>query len=100
MDIKEIENLANLSRLDLSDTEKESLRVDLDSILSYVDQIQNAPVDTDRKDRQTSDYDLINVMRIDTNPTASNTHRADLLADAPSTEANYLKVKKVLGGES
>lgn len=40
----EINHLANLARLGLSESEKESLAVDLASILEYVKQLQGADV--------------------------------------------------------
>ncbi len=98
MEIKEIEHLAELSRVALTDDEKETMRGELDAILGYVDQIQKAPVD-DVKEHKIGDYDLLNVVRDDAPNDKTGDYRVDLLADAPSTEDGYLKVKKILGGD-
>ena len=44
MDIKDIENLAELSKIELSDTENKTLLKDLDGILAYVKQIGEVKV--------------------------------------------------------
>ena len=44
MEIKDIEKLAELAKIELTDAEKESLLKDLDSILGYVKQIKEADV--------------------------------------------------------
>ena len=60
MDIKDIENLAQLSRLDLSQGEKESLLKDLDSILGYVKQVESL-----KSSNVEQEYRLYNVWRED-----------------------------------
>lgn len=45
MEIKDIENLAELAKIELTDTEKQALLKDLDDILGYVKQIQEVKVE-------------------------------------------------------
>jgi len=44
MQIKDVEKLAELSRIEIPDSEKGSILNDLQSILSYIDQIEKAEV--------------------------------------------------------
>lgn len=94
MEIKDVENLAELAKLDISDTEKQSLLKDFDSILAYVDMIKEADVgdvavknsvynswreDTERAEKSQSDFS------------------ADLLVSQfPDQKDGYAKVKKIL----
>ena len=89
---EEIEKLATLARIDISDAEKESLRGDIDSILAYVGQVQNINIEANKDLPR-----LHNVMRDDVVTHTSGEFTQDLLSLAPSREGNYLKVKKILG---
>ncbi len=91
--VKEIEKLAELSRIALSPEEKESLRKDMDSILGYVEQIQKVSADLILGKKELSPR---NVMRADDNPHESGVFTETLLAAAPSREGQYVKVKKIL----
>lgn len=93
IEIKDIEKLAELSRIALEEGEKESLRKEIDSILEYVGQIKSISADVgDKKEAGL----LRNVMREDTlpNPVGENTEA--LVAEMPKKSGNYLKVKKIL----
>lgn len=90
MNIKDIENLANLARLELSDMEKESLLKDLDSILGYVKQIESlkvGDVDTEQK--------LYNVWRED--EVKPREFSLELIKQQfHDSQDGFLKVKKIL----
>ena len=92
MEIKEIENLASLCRIDLSDEEKNELLGEMDSILSFVDQIKDLKVD----DVDKRIAGLRNVMRDDENVHESGEYTDSILAEAPKKEGGYFKVKKIL----
>jgi len=92
MEIKDIENLANLCRIELSDEEKKELLVEMDSILGFVDQIQ----EVETGDLKVEEGDLRNIMREDENPYIGGEFSEALLAEAPSREGDYIKVKKIL----
>ena len=87
----EINGLANLARIEISDSEMEGLTKELDSILEYVGQIKNASVD----DEQVVPV-LKNVMREDVPTNKDNEYTEDILSNAPSREKRYLGVKKIL----
>ncbi len=89
--LAEIEKLAALARIALTDEEKKSLQQDMGSILTYVDQIKNAA--------GTTDVEIVgnlNVFRDDSNPHPTGMFTEDLLVAAPQREDNYFKVKKIL----
>ncbi|MDR3557981.1 MAG: Asp-tRNA(Asn)/Glu-tRNA(Gln) amidotransferase subunit GatC, partial [Candidatus Pacebacteria bacterium] len=88
---KDIENLANLARIRLSEEEKESLAKDVDSILAYVDQIKAAPI----KDFKPQPGSVKNVMRDDAVANTSPEDRERLLDEAPKREGDYVAVKKI-----
>lgn len=90
---EEIEKLANLSRLALSEDEKAGLRKEFDSILGYVEQVQKISVAT-FSEKVTGTFR--NVMREDVNPHESGIFTEELLATAPKREGQYIRVKKIL----
>ncbi len=90
MDIKDVENLANLARIELSDDEKASMLEDMKSILAYVKTIEEVQVE----DMQ-GDYTVHNVWREDA--VIKREFSADLLIEQfPNKQDNFLKVKKIL----
>ena len=91
--IREIEKLAELSRIALSPEEKEALRKDMDSILDYVDQVKKVSADV-RSEKKAGLWH--NVLREDENPHESGIFTEDLLSAAPRRERQYVKVKKIL----
>lgn len=95
MNKEEVQKLAKLARIDISETEAESLSQEFGSILSYVGEIKNAPASHEAtQDR--SGYALRNVMREDANPHESGIYTEALLAEAPKRKGDYVEVKKIL----
>ncbi|MCK5021993.1 MAG: Asp-tRNA(Asn)/Glu-tRNA(Gln) amidotransferase subunit GatC [Candidatus Pacebacteria bacterium] len=92
MEIKDIENLAKLSRIELSDDEKKELLGEMDSILGFVEQIQK--VETGENVSEAGD--LVNVMRSDEDTHESGVFTDDILAEVPKVENGFVKVKKIL----
>lgn len=89
---KDIAKLAALARIDISSEEQKSLLAEIQSILKYVEQVQD--VKAAEGPREAGAHR--NVMRGDTNPHESGIHTDMLLAEAPGTENGYVKVKKIL----
>lgn len=89
---KDIENLANLARIRLSDEEKESLAKDVDSILAYVDQIKSAVIGEFKPEAGA----VKNVTREDAVMNTSAEDRECILDEAPKREGDYVAVKKIL----
>ena len=92
IELKDVEHLAGLARIAVSDTEKEILRHDLEEILAYVSQVKEVAVDVPAPEAG----ELRNVMREDKDPHEPGIFTEDLLAAAPAREGNRLVVKKIL----
>ncbi len=93
--VAEIENLAALARIELSDGEKQALQKDVGAILEYVSSIKEASVGA-RGAPALSPALPVNVMREDGEPHESGRHTEALLRAAPKREGDYIKVKKIL----
>lgn len=93
---KDIERLAELARIRMSDAELESMRKDIDSILVYVGQIAEAAVEEPGEESRLGA--VRNAMRPDADPHESGKYTETLLSAAPEREGGHFKVKKILGG--
>jgi len=91
--IDDVHHLAQLSSLQLNDTEAEALRGDLESILGYIEQLSELNTDGIEPTYQVTD--LYNVWRDDTVDDYGLSREA-LLALAPDADKNQNKVPKVL----
>ena len=89
---EEIQKLANLARVDVSEEEAEGLRGDMTEILGYVSQVSEIAEGIIESEVGVSH----NVMREDSNPTPTGSFSKEILEDMPKTENGYLKVKKIL----
>lgn len=92
MELKDVEKLAQLARIELPESEKEGILNDLKSILGYIDQIEQVDV-SGLKDHE---YALRNVMRVDANPHETGVHTKEILAEMPSEQDGFLKVQSIL----
>jgi len=89
----EIVKLAQLSSLSLSDVEVTNLQGEISNILSYVEQLNE--LDTTGVEPAYQVTGLSNVTRVD-EVELSEVSREDLLALAPESKNNQIKVPKVL----
>ncbi len=89
---EDIEKLAQLSRIKITEEEKQSFASDIESIVEYISEIKQV---TSEEPTHTVG-DLRNVMREDKKPHKSGVFTDDLLKEAPSVEGKYFKVKKIL----
>ncbi|MEK7606339.1 MAG: Asp-tRNA(Asn)/Glu-tRNA(Gln) amidotransferase subunit GatC [Patescibacteria group bacterium] len=90
---EDVEKLAQLARIDLSEAEKESLTKEMENIIAFVDELKTANVNLD--DHATVGVPH-NVMREDTNPHETGMYTEALLNSAPAQEDGYVKVKNIL----
>ncbi|MBI2633830.1 MAG: Asp-tRNA(Asn)/Glu-tRNA(Gln) amidotransferase subunit GatC [Parcubacteria group bacterium] len=88
----DIEHLAMLSRLGLSEEEKENLVPELARILDYVGELEK--VNTGKIEPLAGGTDLFNVAREDISSMSRDSEA--LLKAAPSVENNFLKVPRIL----
>ena len=91
--LKELEHLATLARIKLSDEDKQSLLGEFDSILKYIDQIK--AVDANLADGVQMGR-ITNVTRADEAKPISNEERENLLNLAPQRVGDFIAVKKII----
>lgn len=89
---EEIDNLAELSRLELSAEEKAGYAADLSRILGYIDEIKKVDVEG----VNVVDERTLNTMREDIVTTETGSNTETLVKAAPDNDGQYVKVKKVL----
>ena len=90
--IQEVEQVARLARLALSEAEKESMRRELDGILSYIDKLR--ALDTEGVPPTSHAVPMTNVMRED-EPVPS-LPQADMLANAPDRSGEFFRVPRII----
>lgn len=93
LEIKDIEKLAKLARIKLSDEEKERLLKEIDPILGYVNQLKEVS-STLSGDKKPGDHR--NIMKDDSNPNNPGFVTDEVVKNMPESQNNYLKVKKIL----
>ncbi|HEY4911143.1 MAG TPA: Asp-tRNA(Asn)/Glu-tRNA(Gln) amidotransferase subunit GatC [Methylomirabilota bacterium] len=90
--MKEVDYVARLSRLTLTDAEKERMRRELDGILSYIDKLR--ALDTEDVPPTTHAVPMTNVMREDEpRPSLS---QDEMLANAPDRSGEFFRVPKII----
>lgn len=92
MTIKDVEHIAKLARLELNDGEKQLYQKQLDSILGWMGQLNEA--DTASVEPTFSVLGSENVMREDA--AVEFKDRELILANAPMREYDLVKVKKII----
>ena len=91
INVQDVEKLAELARLELSTEEKNGLLQDMQGILTYVSQVENAP-----KSDISEEFTQRNIMREDENPHGSGIYTEAIIAQMPDSKDGFLKVKKIL----
>ncbi len=89
----DIEKIANLSMLNLSEDEKAEFKQDLEEIITFAEEISksktmNIPDESDKNE-------LKNIFRADEVTNSSN--RKELLKNAETNDGTYISVPKILG---
>ena len=92
IDIKQIEQVANLSRIKLTDNEKNVFREQLTDILGYIEKLNE--LDTDDVLPMAYATSIKNVFREDQQ--RSSFPRQEILELSPSSANTFFKVPKVL----
>ncbi len=89
--IKDVEHVARLARLELTDSEKETFTHQLGDVLLHVEKMNE--VDTEGVEPMNHPIDFSNVMRED-KKIYENT-RDELMQNAPDVEGEFFKVPKI-----
>jgi len=90
--LEEVETIAELAKLKLTDAEKKMLQGQLSDILAYADMLQQ--LDTSGIPPTTSALPLNNVMRADI--VIGSLSNEDALTNAPDAEDSQFRVRAVL----
>ena len=90
--MRDVEHVARLSRLALTDQEKERMRRELDGILSYIDKLR--ALDTANVPPTSHAVPMTNVMRED-EPRPSLAQDL-MLANAPERSGEFFRVPKII----
>lgn len=89
--VKDVEHVAKLARLELTETEKEKFTKQLGDVLKYVEQMNE--VDTTNVKPMAHAFDIVNVMRED--KVVKEVTREELLKNAPEEEDGFFRVPKI-----
>jgi aspartyl-tRNA(Asn)/glutamyl-tRNA(Gln) amidotransferase subunit C len=90
--IKDVEHVAKLARLELSDQEKQTFTEQMNAILKYADQLNQ--LNTDHVEPTSHPVPLVNVMREDISKPSLPIDK--VMLNAPDEEDGQIKVPAVL----
>lgn len=93
MNKEEIQKLADLSRLELTDSEINAYQKDFEGILSYIDTLNQVVLD---KNLESDRKPNTNYLRDDSLSYESGQFTLDILDQAPDRKDDYFKVQKIL----
>ncbi|MBU6370769.1 MAG: Asp-tRNA(Asn)/Glu-tRNA(Gln) amidotransferase subunit GatC [Patescibacteria group bacterium] len=93
LEIKDIEHLATLARIKLSDAEKAKFQKEIEPILGYVAKLKEITSVTG-EEKQAGEHR--NITRPDADVTETGTNTKKIVAGFPEHDGDYLKVKKIL----
>ena len=89
--LQDVEHVAKLARLELTEEEKIKFTTQLGDVLKYVDQMNE--VDTSNVKPMTQVIDFVNVMRED--EPCQEISKEALMSNAPDEENGFFKVPKI-----
>ncbi len=93
--ISDVQHLAKLARLALSQSEEERMGKELSSILDYIDQLKNIDVDLSTITIHKEPQSLSSVTRPDQAMICPDDIRQAILANVPDLQVNLIKVPNV-----
>jgi aspartyl-tRNA(Asn)/glutamyl-tRNA(Gln) amidotransferase subunit C len=88
----DVDAVARLARLHLTDDESERLREQLSAILSYIDKLR--ALDTEQVEPTSHAVPLVNVMRDDAPEPCLPAE--DMLANAPDRQGDFFRVPRII----
>ena len=92
IDDRLIDYIAELSRLELTEGEREARKKDLSDILDYMDKL--GELDTEGLPEMTHSFDADNRFREDV--VANADRRGEMMANAPASKGDFIKVFKTV----
>lgn len=94
---KEVEHIAQLARIKLTEKEKDNFRKELSSILDYVNKLKE--LNTEKVEPLYQTTGIVNALRTDKHRKdfeMSEDLNAKLISQAPQKENRFIKVRSVL----
>jgi len=91
---EEVQHIAKLARIGITEKEEEKFTKDLSSVLDYFDKLKK--VDTSEVEPTTHSVLLENVQREDVVTNQSAETKKNLVGLSPDKKENYIKVKSIL----
>lgn len=96
IDIKTVDEIAHLARLEFKDDAKEEILNDINRMLSFVDKLNE--INTDNVEPLIYMTNEKNIMREDVSENSIS--QKDALKNAPKKDSDYFKVPKVIDQQS
>lgn len=87
---KEVQHIAKLARLGITEKEEEKFRKELSSILDYIEKLKK--VDVSKTKPTSHPLFITNITRKD----EVDSKKEELLSSVPTTEKGYIKVRPIL----
>ena len=91
MQLQDVQKLAQLARIAVPDDELEAVAKDMDSILAYIQLINQVSVDVPK-----NKSGFVNQAREDVVTNETGMYTDAIISQAPARDGNYVKVKKIL----
>lgn len=91
---EQIEHIAKLARMELTEEEKERVTKDLSSVLDYVEKLNE--VNTSKINGISQVTGLENIVRNDESRMMNQELREKLLKEVPKRKGDYIQVPKIL----
>jgi len=92
--IKEVEHIADLARIELSQDEKKEFADQLSDVLGYIEQLKE--VNTENVEPISQVTGLVNVTREDVIKDSDEDMRNGIIKNFPDRDGEYVKVKQVM----
>jgi len=94
IDKKEVQHVAGLARLNMTEKEEEKFAKELSLILGYIEKLKE--VNVDKVEPTSHPFEVENVMRKDVVQEPKEELTKKLVEAAPAQKKNYIKVKTIL----
>jgi aspartyl-tRNA(Asn)/glutamyl-tRNA(Gln) amidotransferase subunit C len=91
---EQVEHIAKLSRIELTEKEKEKFSIELSSVLEYINKLNQVNTKETKPISQVTG--LENMTREDKPETGNQESRDNIIAEAPAKKGDYFKVPKIL----
>ena len=95
---EEVQHLAKLARIELSDAEVETFTTEMSAILEYVSQVKDIVGDADLSTKKVGAR--FNIFRKDEVTNNANEYTEALLKEMPETRDRFMVVKKILNTDT